>query len=51
MKQEKIIVDGNQAIVDCLSNFFGLDPTPFDELVVDKDKDVVQVTIEQREGK
>ncbi len=47
MKQEKITVDSNQAIFDCLSDFFGLEPTPFDELAVDKD--VVQVTIE-REG-
>lgn len=50
MKQEKITVEGNQTIVDCLSDFFGLDPTPFDELAVDNDKDVVQITIE-REGK
>ncbi len=51
MKQERITVDGNQTTVDCLSDFFGLDPTPFDELAVDKDnKDVVQLTIERKEN-
>lgn len=50
MKQERITVDGNQT-VDCLSDYFGLDPTPFDELAIDKDnKDVVQITIERKES-
>lgn len=49
MKQEKITVNSSQAIIDCLSDFFGLDPMPFDELAVDKDKDVVQLTIGREE--
>lgn len=52
MKEEMISITDNQSITESLSDYFGLEPVPFEELSAnstDIDKDFVKITIERKE--